>query len=65
MAQIDEFERLEKATDRQAERERREGLDAEEKVVADWFADVQAIADGLMVQAGFHKHRGQWRRRRQ
>jgi hypothetical protein len=25
---------------------------------------VEALADGAMLAAGFHKHRGQWRRRR-
>jgi hypothetical protein len=64
MAQIDEYERLEKTADRQAEQEEREESDAEEKAVADWFDDVQAVADAAMAEAGFHKHRGQWRRKR-
>jgi hypothetical protein len=64
MAQIDEFMRLEKAADRWAEREEREESDTEERAVAEWFDDVQAVADGTMVEAGFHKHKGQWRRKR-
>ena len=64
MAQIDQFERLERAAERWAEREKREESDAEEKAVADWFDQVQAVADAAMVEAGFHKHRGQWRRKR-
>jgi hypothetical protein len=64
MAQIDAYERLERAAERRAEREEREETDAEEKAVADWFDGVQAAADAAMAEAGFHKHRGQWRRRR-
>ena len=64
MAQIDEFERLERAAERRAEREEREESDAEEKTLADWFDDVQAVADAMMAEAGFHKHRDQWRRKR-
>src|SRR5262249_1558855 len=45
-------------------REERERSDAEERAVADWFDGVQAVADAAMIAAGFHKHRGQWRRRR-
>ena len=54
--------------EREAERDERraEGEEnrAEEKAVADWFDDVQAVADAAMIAAGFHKHKGQWRRRR-
>jgi hypothetical protein len=54
--------------DREAERERRraerEETDAEERAVSDWFEDVQAVADAALTAAGFHKHKGQWRRER-
>jgi hypothetical protein len=64
MARIAEFERLEKAVDRWAEREEREESDTEEQAIAEWFGDVEAVADAAMVEAGFHKHKGQWRRQR-
>lgn len=64
MAQIDEFERLKRAAQHWAEREEREESDAEEKTVVDWFDDVQAVADAMMAEGGFHKHRGQWRKKR-
>ena len=64
MAQIDAYERLERAVERWAEREEREESDSEERAVADWFDGVQAVADAAMADAGFHKHRGQWRRKR-
>ena len=64
MAHIDEYERLERAAERWAEREQLEDSNAEEEAVADWFDGVQAVADVAMAEAGFHKHRGQWRRKR-
>jgi hypothetical protein len=60
-----EIERLERAAEREQEREEREESDAEERAISDWFDGVQVAADGAMVAAGFHKHKGQWRRRRQ
>jgi hypothetical protein len=32
--------------------------------VAECFDRVQDAADAAMVAAGFHKHKGQWRRKR-
>jgi hypothetical protein len=64
MAQWVALERSERATEREQLREEREEADAEERVVSGWFNDVQAVADAAMVAAGFHKHRGQWRRKR-
>jgi hypothetical protein len=64
VARIDELERLEEAAERWAEREQREQAIEEERAIAGWFDDVQAVADAAMAEAGFHKHRGQWRRRR-
>ena len=57
----DRAERENKRKERQADREESE---AEERAVAEWFDDVQAVADAAMAEAGFHKHRGQWRRKR-
>jgi hypothetical protein len=54
-------EREAERNERQAEREK---SDAEEKSVAEWFDGVQAVADAAMIGAGFHKHKGQWRRKR-
>jgi hypothetical protein len=36
----------------------------EERAVAEWFDGVQAVADAAMLAAGYHKHKGQWRRKR-
>jgi hypothetical protein len=64
MDQLAAFEKLERAADREQVREEREEADAEERSVSGWFDDVQAVADAAMVAAGFHKHKGQWRRKR-
>jgi hypothetical protein len=64
MAEMVALERLERAADREELREQREEFMAEETVVSEWFDGVQAVADAAMIAAGFHKHKGQWRRKR-
>jgi hypothetical protein len=63
-AMLDAEERAERQTEREAARAEREETEAEERAVTEWFDGVQATADAAMVAAGFHKHKGQWRRRR-
>jgi hypothetical protein len=63
-AQIDAIDRLEKVAEREKDRDEREESDSEEQTIAGWFDHVQTVADAAMVEAGFHKHRGQWRRKR-
>jgi hypothetical protein len=57
----DRAEREAECEQRQAEREE---FESEEKAVAEWFDGVQAVADAAMIATGFHKHKGQWRRKR-
>jgi hypothetical protein len=57
----DRDEREAKRNKRQAERQE---YIAEERAVSEWFDSVQAVADAAMIAVGFHKHKGQWRRRR-
>jgi hypothetical protein len=64
MAEMVALERLERAADREELREQRDEFMAEETVVSEWFDGVQAVADAAMIAAGFHKHKGQWRRKR-
>jgi hypothetical protein len=64
MAEWIALERLERAAEREREREGREESDAEERAISDWFDDVQAMADATLFVAGLHRHKGQWRRRR-
>jgi hypothetical protein len=59
---------LEDRAEREAEREQRraekEEYETEEKALTEWFDDVQTVADAAMIAAGYHKHKGQWRRKR-
>jgi hypothetical protein len=64
IAEMIALEQLERIEEREREREEREESDAEEQSISDWFDGVQAVADAAMVAVGFHKHKGQWRRRR-
>jgi hypothetical protein len=64
MAEMVALERLERAADREELREQREEFMAEETVVSEWFDGVQAVADAAVIASGFHKHKGQWRRKR-
>jgi hypothetical protein len=63
MAEWIALERLERAEERERLREEREESDAEDRAISDWFDGVQAVADAVMVAAGFYRHKGQWRRR--
>jgi hypothetical protein len=53
---------------REAERKQRkaerEESESEERSIDQWFESIQAEADAAMREAGFHKHKGQWRRKR-
>ena len=64
MAEMVALERLERAADREQLREDRQDSEAEETAVSEWFDGVQAVADAAIIAAGFHKHKGQWRRKR-
>jgi hypothetical protein len=64
MAEMVALERLEKAADWEELREQGEEFTTEEAAVSAWFDGVQAVADATMIAAGFHKHKGQWRRKR-
>jgi hypothetical protein len=64
MAEMVALERLESAADREEIREQREEFMAEETAITKWFDGVQAVADAAMIAAGFHKHKGEWRRKR-
>jgi hypothetical protein len=64
MAQMVAFDRLDRVAEREKLREERKESDAEETAVSEWFDQVQAAADAAMVEAGFHQHKGQWRRKR-
>ena len=64
MSSFESVERAEREAERDERRAEREENRTEEKAVVDWFDVVQAATDAAMLAAGFHKHKGQWRRKR-
>ncbi|MBV8383005.1 MAG: hypothetical protein JOZ63_10375 [Planctomycetaceae bacterium] len=64
VASLDAEAREGREAGRRELRAEREQADAEEREISAWFDGIQAVADGAMRSAGFHKHKGQWRRRR-
>jgi hypothetical protein len=64
IAQMVAFDRLDQVAEREKLREERQESDAEETAASEWFDRVQAVADAAMIEAGFHQHKGQWRRKR-
>ena len=64
MARTDKILRAEREDRRNQRQAEREETDAEEQAISVWFDDVQAVADAAMIAAGYHKHKGQWRRKR-
>ena len=65
IATLDADARRERRDAREADREVRRAAEAEDREVAAWFARVEAVAEGVLIAAGFHRHdRGHWRRRR-
>jgi predicted nucleic acid-binding protein len=65
LSQLDTIDRDEREAERQAERAERERFDAEDRAVAVWCKDVEAVARVALGAAGYHRHkRGEWRQRR-
>ncbi len=50
--------------ERRERRAARDQADAEERAISAWFDGIQAVTDAALRAAGYHKHRGQWRRHR-
>ncbi len=63
-ALMDAEKREEQSAEREAMKAEEDREREEERGVADWFDRVEAAADAAMFAAGFHRHKGQWRRRR-
>jgi hypothetical protein len=63
-AQTDELARMERAVEREERRQEREQADAEEREVREWFDRIEDFARVALLAAGFHNHKGPWRRAR-
>jgi hypothetical protein len=64
MAQILECDKQDHLLEKAEARDDREEFEQAEKAFVDWFDAIEMLANGAMLAAGYHKHRGQWRRRR-
>jgi hypothetical protein len=64
IAQADTIERDRREAERRDWEAERQRAAAEDRELDEWFDGIGSIADAAMIAAGFHKHKGQWRRRR-
>ena len=63
-AQLDAIERERREYEREVWRIEREGIEAFDETIAKVCQMADIIAQAAMLAAGFHCHRGEWRRRR-
>jgi hypothetical protein len=63
-AQFRELCRQKRLEEQQEEQAEREAVERNERLFTDWFDGIETVAHAVMLAAGFHLHRGQWRRRR-
>ena len=63
-AQLDVIEREQREYEREAWRVEREGIEEFDETIAKVCQMADMIARAAMVAAGFHRHHGEWRRRR-
>jgi len=62
---LDEIDRDHRELERQAEREEREAQQAIDKQIDEVIGLARLLADAAMIEAGYHRHKGQWRKRRE
>ena len=63
-AQLDAEERKQREYEQETWRIEREAIEAFDATIAKVCQVADIIAQATMVAAGFHRHRGEWRRRR-
>jgi hypothetical protein len=61
---LDAEDREEREAEWKERKAKRDASALEEKSMGNWFDGIQAEADAEMIAVGFHKHKGQWRRKR-
>jgi hypothetical protein len=64
IARIEAIEREQEEARRHSERAERDRIVEQECKLTEWFDGIEAVADLAMEAAGYHRHKGQWRRRR-
>src|SRR5829696_9507470 len=64
IAQLDELERLQREEEEASWREEQERLERSAAYLEELEEAAEILARAELLVAGFHKHKGQWRRRR-
>jgi len=64
LAEADALERMARAERRKAERRVREEMQALDQQADELAELVRAVTYGVLLAAGYHIHKGQWRKRR-
>ncbi len=60
----DEFEREEREAQREAWKQERDAILADDKMVDDVVDQVRTLTRAWLLAHGYHTHKGQWRRKR-
>ncbi len=61
---IDEAERIEREGEAEQRRAEWKRLEDEDRAFAGYFDRVEVQARAILTAAGYHQHKGQWRKRR-
>ena len=64
-ALLDEEDQEHRQWERDAQREEREAQQAIDKQIDEVIGLARTLADAAMIEAGYHRHKGQWRKRRE
>lgn len=62
--QITELEAQRRQAERKAQREEKEAFRRLERQIDDVCQDIGLIRNALLVANGYHRHKGQWRKKR-
>src|SRR5215218_5118972 len=65
VAQIDELERLQRKEEEASWREERERLQRSAEFLRELEEAAEILSRAELLVAGFHKHKGEWRRKRE
>jgi hypothetical protein len=64
VAQMDALKRLRREERAKAWREERESLEALDRSLEELYEAARVLTQATLLTAGFHQHRGEWRKRR-
>jgi hypothetical protein len=64
VAQMDALKRQRRKEQNRAMREERESLEALDRSLEELYEAARVLTQATLLAAGFHRHRGEWRKRR-